>query len=275
MINLNDLVSIENVMVPIVNNSFQYNRKLYKTVNVVDGWYRVRLENNNVEIICDILPELDLTPNKKSIIKGYTYNDNIVFFNFDEARRKFDWAVMKPLYLSNIRTFSSIEGLVWEDKKVYLYKQSFTDTSIYELKTFFDEDVHISDKKHLNHEQKTLYLFHYIEKQNQLQKIKKSQEAEKRKKQQEEKRSVEDNLIQAFSSVGGDIQKYEIKNNRIYVRWVLSDNVFDSVINAETGQVVDAGFCMSGDDKRHSVTSLVLTAAEYDENNLLHIFNRR
>lgn len=271
MLNLEGLGVVKGVIVPIINNSFQYNRKIYNTEETVDGWYRVDIDNNDVTLLDAVIPELDLKVEKKFLIKGYTYNDSIIFFNFDDSKRRFNKHIMDQLHLSNIRTFSSIEALVWEDKRVYLYRQSFTDTDIYELKTFFDEGINLSGKKHLKPEQKTLYLFHHISKQKQIQKIKQQQI----KKERQEKQSKQDAIIESFTIVGANIKKYEVKNNRIYVSWELNNNLFDSVINESTGQVIDAGYCMSGDDAKHSVTSLVLTAKEYDEDGDLYIFNRR
>jgi hypothetical protein len=46
---------------------------------------------------------------------------------------------------------------------------------------------------------------------------------------------------------------------------------YNSVLDSQTFMVLEAGYCMSNDDKRHNITSMVKTAEEYEQKDLTYI----
>jgi hypothetical protein len=271
MINLNEFVKDFEAIVPIMNNKFIYNRKWYSTKNLADGWYKVILSGNDVALAEPTMPEFFTF---KNVIKGYTFNNSIVFSNFDVAKRKYFKEVMSPLCLNTFPTFSSIEAIYWEDKKFYTYKINYMDIKILDLKVVLEYDEDINTHIGMTPELKTLFLFHMLEKQR----ILAEQEQLRLNKEKEEfAKTLTGRLIIAFNTVNAVILNYSVSGNNIVVDWKLkdSDQRYNSVINKHTFQVVECGFCMSGQDKFHSVKSMILTAKDYEEEDLIHITRER
>lgn len=286
MIDLNKFIKSVYAEVPIIKNNFIYNRKKYTVNNVDDGWYGVTLQNNNATIVESIVPEVTLKIDKKYIIKGYTYHNSLLFFNFNEGKKRTGWEIMAPLRLNTQSTFSSIDAIKWEDGFLYFYRPSYTDSNIFELKNMFDNSESIKDKKGLTPEQKSLYLFHLVEQEQQKALIKRLEEErliEEKKQQfktafdQEQQRkaresvSIEEGLINSFAAVGAKIIKFQIRQDRIHVNWLINeDEEFSSIVDKNTYRIIEAGFCMSGDDRRHNVKSMVITAKDYIDRDVLH-----
>jgi len=267
MIDLNKFTSKTTAIVPLIKGHFQYNRKKYNTLTNLSGWYEVEIQGNDVEIINPVFIETEDI--KDNIIKGFIYHNKIIFQNFDVGKRKIGHEVMTDLHLNNTSTFTSIEAIIWEDKKLYYYRPNYKDTFIYEIKFFFDDGQNLPKTfKGLTPEYKTLYLFHEIEKIE----LKVIQEKLQKEKEIEEfKKTLQGRLILAFNTVGGKILNYSVSNNRITVDWELeSGSQFNSVINADTFQVIEAGYCMSGFDKDHSLTSMVELAKDYEERDVIY-----
>lgn len=266
MIDFNTINKEKIATVPIVRGCFQYNRKKYREPTQSTGWYRVFLKNNDALITEEIIIESEDMPNT---IKGYVFNNNLIFHNFDVGKRKLDRDVMMPLCLNNAPTFSPIHAIIWEDKHIYYYKPDYSEYLVYDVKNRFDSSQNISDLKGITPELKHLFLFHDIERQKlreELEKIKKEEE------RQEFLKSTPGRLQLAFSRVGATMLNYSITRNRIIVDWKLeSGQKFNSVIDANTFRVIEAGYCLSGEDRKHSVSSMVLLASDYEKDDLIHI----
>jgi hypothetical protein len=272
MIDLKKFTKTTDAVVPIVNNSFQYSRKKYKVAICQDDWYHVKLTGNTAIIDTNCVVELydDFITSKKYIIKGYTYNNNIIFQNFDVGQRKLGANVFAPLLLNMLPTFSSIEAIIWEDKNIYYYKPNYTDMLIYRLKQACTDSLNIESFKGMTPELKILYLFHSLEKER----IKEEQERIKRRHDKEKfLKTLPGRLALTFARVGATITNYSLAGDRVTVDWQFDDGSgkFNSVLDSDTFRVIEAGFCLSGDDKRHSATSMIELAKSYNEENVLHI----
>lgn len=268
MINFNTLTKTYNIKVPVINKQFIYNRKKYK-VDSEDGWQEVTIQGNNV---ISFIPHL---PMAHKTFKGYSYNNNFIPNSFDVLKKKYGYEIMTNLHFNNLPTMSAIEVIVWEDNQFYFYQQDFTNTIIFEIQECIDEEgkLNIQNKKGLTPEIKTLLLFHSIERKNQIELKKKLEET---KRIEEYKKSLPGRLILSFKEVGAEVLKYSIQGKNLIVDWMFNNSrqQFNSVIDSETFRVLQAGYCMSGDDKRHNIKSMVLTAKDYDEEGLIHITRR-
>lgn len=272
MIDLEKFMKKSTAIVPILDGSFKYNRKQYYIVGAcLNGWYEVELDGNNANLKQSIIIESNTDFSKGlRVIKGYTYNNSMVFQNFDVGKRKSGVEVMIDLNFNSMPTFMSVEAILWEDKRLYYYRPNYTDTSIFNVKAAYDnEAASITDIKGLTPELKTLFLFHAIEQH----KFKKEQELLKRKKEIEDlEKTLQGRLILSFNRVGAKILKYSVSGKRITVDWEIegSTQKFNSVIEADTFRVIEAGYCMSGHDRDHTVHSMVKLAESYDEDGLIH-----
>lgn len=289
MINLEKFASKKAVIVPLKRGTFQYNRKKYyseKARQFNDGFYRVELEGNRFEVLEEVVIETEDLP--FTIIKGYTFNNNLVFQNFDAAKRKVHREVMAPLFFNTQESFFSVEAIFWEDKNLYYYRPNYLDTLIYEVKERFDNKQDITGLKGATPELKTLFLFNDLarlellreqdELKKQLEELRLIKEKGLREKEEAEKlahlmQTIKGRLMITFNRVGGKLLNYSVSGEYLTVDWQLeaTGRSFNSLIDPGTFKVVEAGYCMSGDDRRHSISSMVLTAKDYEDDDLIYI----
>lgn len=264
MIDFKKLTAAQTAVVPIFQNKFQYNRKKYEVTDTEDGWYKVELQSNNVRILEKEYNDIEA----KTYIWGYTCGNNLIFQNFDIGKRKVNREIQMPVRLNEAETFSSIKAMIWEDGQAYYLQPNYSDSSILKVKELFDQEK-TCDIKGVTNELKTVYLFHDIERQ-QTRALLKAQEQQKEK--EEFLRSIPGRLVTTFKNAGGEVLDYRINGNRAEVDWKLTTSKieFNSVIDLTTFRIIEAGYCMSGADRQHSISSMVLTAQNYDERKVIY-----
>lgn len=261
MLDLSKFTQPQKVIVPILNNSFIYNRKSYQ-IKSDDGWYLVEIVNNCATILEETIPY-----NIVKKVLGYTYHNQIIFQNFDVARRKWNFSTSAPLYFNKSSSFEAIEAVVWEDNRIYWLGTNYNDFKALELKDALDNDEDISTKKGITPELRTLFLFHSLEKEQQKQLLKAQQEKEEQERMMA---TIPGRLKYSFERAGAEVLNYELSGDNIIVDWGIpgASHQYNSVINSKTWMVVEAGYCMSNDDRRHNITSLIKTAEDYEERGL-------
>lgn len=272
-INFEKFDKVHSAIVPILNGVFQYNRKKYNVSESVNGWFLVVLKGNDVlkENIISIEADKNV---KLKTVGGYTYNNNFIFQNFDVGKRKLGVDVMTQLHFNTSPTFSSIKAVLWEDKNLYYHSPNYKDLAIFKVKQVFD-NLHssggagISNIKGITPELKTLFLFHDIQRidlEKELIKVKKEKEFKAWRE------TLPGRIAITFARVGAKLLNYSVSGNRITVDWQLinSEEKFNSVIDASTFKVLEAGYCLSGSDKDHNVTSMVLLAEDYEKDGLIY-----
>ena len=270
MFNLEKFAQPRDVIVPVVGSKFQTDHKKFSlSESVDDGWYTVTLEGNSASIKSDY----PVVPYKTT--NGYTHNNQVIFQNFDVAKRKWKFDVQKPLNFNGAETFSAVQVVVWEDGNVYYVEPNYNDLLIYEVQNAFEDEISIDKVKGVTPELQTLYLFHSLERERQRIAIAEAKAAaEKAQAEAEHARLMQDvgyRLTHTFEQAGAQLIRYSIKGNHIIADWQInSGQTFNSVINRNTWMIEQAGYCMSNDDSRHSVTSVVKTAVEYDNDGLIY-----
>jgi len=265
MLDFSKLSQEKEIIVPILNNSFQYHFKKYR-IQSEDGWFLVKTKNNDSKIL---EPAYNFS-NEYDIVKGFTYNNKIIFHNFDVAKRKWKFDLCKDLNFNSSQTFSAIEAVVWEDKNIYFLKPDYTNYKIFELKNSFDSEISISEIKGITPELRTLFLFHTIERDNFREMERQIKAKEEHKKMME---SIPYRLKVTFEAAGAKMTNYSLSGKRIVVDWHMpnSEYTYNSIIDVNTFKIVEAGYCLSGGDKRLNITSMVKTAEEFEDRGVIHI----
>ena len=258
IIDLNKFNNPMEAIVPILNGKFKYEGKIYYGNNSESGWFKVRLQGNTYEKTDSFISKKDF-----NLIQGYIFNNKFIFQNFDVGKRKTGKEVMTDIYFNICPSFSSVIAVIWEDGKLYYYLPNYRDSFIYTVKMIIEDNGDIKKLRGLTPELRTLCLFYELEKQR-LEELKIEQETEKLKK------SLEGRLVLAFKRVGAELLRYSITGNRIVVDWKINKQKFNSVINKNNFSVIEAGYCLSGDDKHHNIHSIVMLAKDYDEQNLIY-----
>jgi len=259
------------VIVPILDGAFQLDKKHYK-INCDDGWHLIEITGNNAHAK-GLAIALPTDEQKFTYVSGYTHNNTILFQNFDAAKRKWGVNLTAPLEFNMSPTFEAIKAIYWEDGRFYWVEPNYGNISILDIKAAYDQELPITDLKGITPEIRTLYLFHALER-DQLKRML----AEKVAKEEHEKRlkDIPYRLKVTFENAGATLLNYSLSGKRIIVDWKINNQRqhYNSVIDADSFKLLECGFCMSGDDRRHNITSMVKTAEEYEERGLTYITRR-
>jgi hypothetical protein len=253
--------------VPVLNNSFILNKKRY-AVTASDGWWVVEISGNKVKAVD---PYYWVTNPPSGIgCTGYTYNNDLIFSNFDVAKRKWKLEMKAFLHFNAAETFSPVRAVLWEDKRAYYVMPWYEDFKSLEVKSAFDTEAALADLKGLTPELQTVHVFHSLERV-QLRALLAQQE--ERVEHERRMSDVGYRLKHTFELSGAELLNFSRSGERLIVEWTIRGGSYkyNSVLDADTLRVREAGFCMSGADRDHSATSLVLTAEEYEKEHLTYI----
>ena len=272
MINLKRFTKEILTVAPVINNSFKFNRKYYKIegTKVSDNWYRVSISGNKVTIIEQAIIELENVT--FSTINGYCYNNQIVFQNFDVAKRKLHKEIISPLYLNRSQNFTAVNAIIWEESELIYYKLNYRDTMVNEIRNIFSNGAQITNIKGVTPELQTLFLFNTLEDERY-----KTDLLEDKSFFSTGKSSIsyKDLLHKSFINAGANLIHYSIQGKNCIVEWSIKgfSSSIISVLDVDTFKVKHAGFCMEGDDYRHNVTSLLATAKLFNESDDIVLMN--
>lgn len=274
MLNFEALAKSKTVLVPIMANGFQYHKKKYQ-LEADDGWWLVSVKGNNAELVepftwLDEFMPPDCDNKKFQFVKGYTYNNQLVFQNFDAAKRSFDLGMTGTLHFNRVDTFWAVKCVVWETGHFFYAMPNYSDTKVLEVKIAYDNEEDISLIKGVTPELRSLYLFHTLERE-QLRELLRQETV----KEEHEKRMKETpyRLKTILERAGAKLLNYSTSGNRIVIDWQVNEGnyKYNSVIDSQTWMVVEAGYCLSGGDKKLNLTSLVQTADEYEDREVIFI----
>jgi len=266
MLNLSHLTKTREAIVPVLNKSFQYNNKKYFiTEECKDGWYVVTIENNRVKIKTPAFVE-NLT-HIFSIARGYTFENKIFFQNYDSARRNYNRDISSHLHFNSAPTCSSVYSAFWEDKKFYYISLNYGDNSLLKIKESIDKNESIESEKGITPEMRMLYLHHVLKNMG--------DENASPESSEKKKTSQYDRIRHLFSSAGAVIDELMSEKDDFTIIWHFIDNktYFNTLLDGKSLMIKEAGYCMENDDHRHNITSLVLTAKDFDNND--EIFKTR
>lgn len=275
MIDLQRFTSSEDTIVPIVEGWGQVNqRKVFK--NVEDGWYAVTL-GNRIEVGRKATPvEVDKLLKSHKFLRVYALGTEGIPTNFDNfTRRGFGQAV--KVHFLNLPLFEVAKVVIWEDKRIYFYETDirYERDLIRVFKDAFSEGRGAVGVKGTTPEIYYYNLlitlqsqaFKEVEKLNQLALNK--EEMEKRIKQFGN--SFEARLTDTISAAGGKLLKFSKSNaDTFMVEWEIGDQTVKTTIHDDM-RILSAGYCLSGDDRKHTMASLVQLAKLFQVEDPLYI----
>ena len=267
MINFSNLASERSVVVPVLKKAFQFERKKY-FIDCDDGWWVVSL-NGNKAIAQQPYIWVGDEKNYKWVF-GYSYGNQLVFSNFDIAKRIGNFDVLVPLHFNTSETFSSIRVVLWETKQFFYVCPNYADIKIYDVKMTYDTEQSLDSLKGITPELKTLYLFHSFERDQLKEILRQTIEKENHEKRMHE---IPYRLKMTLERSGAKLLGYSQSGNRIIIDWELDNGEYkyNSVIDADSWMVIEAGYCLSGGDKKLNLTSLAKTAEEYEDRDVIFI----
>lgn len=265
MIDLSRFTKVRDVIVPIIDGWGQIDgRKIFARYKE-NGWYHVQLGNGTrIGALASPL-EILKTLEKQSFLRVYALGLEGVATNFDNFFRKgFNEAVV--INFLNLPIFEVAKVILWEDNRFYYYEEDskFQRVLIRALRESFEQEKSINDFKDITPEIRYYWLLVNLERQafrevEKLAKLKLSEE-EKRKRVEQFQNTFEGRLKKTIEDAGGEFIKFSKANKDTYlVHWKLGRQMIKSTIR-DNMQIMSAGYCLSGDDKKHSMSSIIQLA---------------
>jgi len=272
VIDLHRFATSEEVIVPIIDGYGKYKSRVLKFPFAEDGWYVVATENQPKLVRKATLLEVDRTLRTHKFLRVYSLGDEGIATNFDNfAKKQLPEAV--KVYFFNLQTFEVGKVVLWEDGRLYFHEadEKFQRAMLKELKDDFETNTRIDTIKGLTPELRYYYLILSLQKQSleefeKLEKLRLS-ELEKQKRIKEFQSTFQFRLKDVLDRAGAELLRYYKANKDSYmIHWKLrgTDQIIKSTIHDDF-RILSLGFCASGDDDLHSLSSAAQLAKVYGD----------
>lgn len=237
----------------IVINNFFYSNKMEFILNKKkpNGIYSIDMSEDAFK---DSIAPADLNEaniffkkaSKIKIIRGISFHDGIIPEN-PVAYDKMPLKVQDPTY----EEFEEIEVVSLRNKIIYFIRTLNSPKTyiLMDLKQSIESKnpLNINSFKDITPEMRLVYAFHLFE-----------------KKQKEILQPAE--MVKKFMKDSGAIVKNVKKVPRGFeILWDMGEWTINTLVNNDY-RVIEAGFCVSGYDNKHSTTSISLLCKDYIEN---------
>lgn len=276
-INLNRFNQKKEAIVPIIDGWGQYNgRKIY-VPGVEDGYYEATLGDSIVlhGRARPLKVHKIFTGSGRYKFRTYAIGEEGVATNFDVFTRKGFGETVKVNFLS-VRLFEVVEIVFWEDGRFYFYETVLPKNRqvIQQVKQHFDTDREITNIRGVTPELRYYFLLASLQRQSvraaeEMEKYKLS-ELERKKRVEEFNASFPGRLKGTITKAGGVFIRYSKFGNGYLVEWKLGRQLIKSTIKDDM-RIINAGFCLSGDDKKHTIASIVNLAKLFRRDAPLYI----
>lgn len=279
MIDLTKFTRPREFILPIINNRSQINhRKLFFT-NIQDGWYKV-YENDEAETrITSEADEIDIDEIlfRLPSIKGYAYQDSIVPIHFSSVKFRFGYSETIKVHFLKSDMWQIIDARRWEDGNLFYKGLNYTiePEPINSVKDRFERERPLDGLKFITPEMRYLFILASLERDNfkEIQRLEqlKIDESEKKRVLEEFQKTVGGRLIKTVKDAGAHLIRYHKKGkNDLVVIWSVGGEEFNSVIKASNFFIKEAGYCLSGDDAKHSISSIIGLAKDYQNRDAIY-----
>jgi hypothetical protein len=275
MLNFKRFVDEKEVIVPIVKNWGRHKgRKI--SVDTEDGWYELCL-GSEPRLISPASPlEVYEALERAKKYTGLALGNDIVPWNFENLFSKGYAETVKVNFLDQ-PAWQVVKFAEWEDRRFYFYKvDSKTNRSVLnKVREKFESGKDITDIKGLTPEMRYYFLLLSLQQQSyrRIKELEKMQlnQAEREKRLKEFSKSFAGRLKNTIEQAGGVLVRFSKRGKDKYtVIWKVGKQKIISVIKDDM-RIYDAGFCLEGDDKKHSMSSLVVLARTFQEESPLYI----
>lgn len=252
-------------IIPIVNGwGVSTNHRKIWEPRKEDGWYLVRFGEDITVVRLATPLEVLKTLNDKNFLRVYPLGTEGIPMNFDNfIKRGFGETI--PVNFLNQSIFTIAKVVLWEDNRFYYFEEdSKTQRSLLnQARGAFESEQPITNIKEVTPEIRYLFLILSLQRQSyrevqELERLRLSQ-AEKEKRIKEFQNTFAGRLQKTVEDAGGKLVRFHKSGRGWMVTWKIGEQVVKSTIR-DNFSIINAGFCLSGDDKSHSMASLVMLA---------------
>lgn len=277
MLDLKKFSETKEYIVPIVGNWGKINGRLF-VYSGEDGWYKIKagdivsVERKATQLEVD----KTLKPLKKSLV--YALGTEGIPLNFDTFKRK-GLGEAEPVWGLDLPIFSVASVVHWEDGRLYFYEQtqSGTNDALRGAREAFEGRKTLLGVRGITPELRYYVLLADLQRQSYdalaiLSDDSKwsisSDERKKRIKAFTAEFSVR--LRHAIEGAGGTYVSHSKRGDKFLVEWKVGNQTVKSEIRDDL-RIVSAGFCLSGDDEKHSMNSIIQLAKMFKKRAPLYI----
>lgn len=261
------------IICPIVDGSGQYEgRKL--EFNVADGWYRIKLGNQ---------PSIVRPATELEKIKEYEKKKRYIGFQVGDKYVPSTFEITKPhtsirVHLSpeQTDTWSPTWFFKHSDGRFYFAGEnpSYNRTVIQAIRDCFNRRVGIREVPGVTPELRLTFILSRLY-QNSYDAFRELQDINLTGRDREEylknyKQNFGERIRDVVTDAGGTYISYSKRGSGYLVEWEVGGQTVKSVINDDM-RILDAGFCLSGADKKHSMSSIVMLARMFQDDAPLYI----
>lgn len=277
-INLNRFVGTTEAVVPLIDNWGKLNGRRIE-LQAEDGWYKVRLDSQ-ATIIKKASPleiRRTLEPMKKLMVYGL--GGEGVPVNFDNFKKR-GYQESISVHFMGGQPFDVLEIVLWEDGRFYFYgvNQRHQRELVRGVKEAYQARRILPDLRGVTPEIRYAFMLGHLQRESyeSVESILKEGGLAISGPQRDRitiqlQSSFSNVLKSAITKAGGTYVGHHKLNQSTYaVDWRVGGQLVKSHINADL-RIISAGFCLSGDDKRHSMNSIIGLAKTFQENRPLYI----
>jgi hypothetical protein len=275
VLNLSKFARTSEAIVPFWDGWGQVNgRKLYMP-QAEDGWWLVALGAGYTLVRKATPLEIFRALRGKNMLRVYALGTDGVPLNFDNFFKR-GLTETAPIFGINLGPFSIAKAIVWEDGRLYYQEQDArVSPTLRAIKEAFDTDQPITNIKHITPEMRYYFLILSLQRAGmrqaeELEKMKLSQ-LEKEKRIREFQNTFSGRLQTIIEHAGGTLIKFFKANADTWmVHWKVNNQLVKSTIHDDM-RIISAGFCLSGEDTKHTMGSIINLAKMFQDRSPLYI----
>ena len=266
------------VIAPIISGWGQVNgRKVWH--HVEDGWYKIDL-GNKAKIIQKASPlEIHKALENKKKLMVYALAGEGVPINFDNFKQRgYNESVLINFMVAE--PFDVVNVVLWEDHRFYFYdiNQRYEREINKRVKETFKGGGPLPEMRGLSQEIRFWFMLGNLQRESyervrsilssSLERISDIQRVRIKSQLQ---RSFKHILSNAITKAGGTYIGHNKLNKSSYsVTWKVGGQVVKSHIRADL-RIISAGFCLNQEDTKHSMSSIIGLASEFQKDEPLYI----
>jgi len=270
-INLDRFLQEKERLVPFIRSSGQYKNRKIVLSNLEDNWYKLVI-GDNVEVKGKASPlEVEEALKKIKKIKGMPIGNEFIPINFTNLER-LGYEQSAKVEFQQANTWDVIKAGLWDDGKLYFagIDYSFDRKAIDKVKDAFEKEKGLEGIKGITPELRYYFIILSLQRDSyrkfkELKKMKLA-ESEREKRLADFHKTFTGRLQKTVEDAGGKLVRFTREgNNRILVVWKTDNQTIKTVISAENMRVIDAGYCLEGYDKQHTMSSIVNLAKVFKD----------
>lgn len=250
----------------VVYDGYFISGKVYLPMreSLSDGFYSIDISSDDlIPVPADLFDfRRFVTDSDRMFFRlGFSFREGFIPMN--NIYKFQSYGIPVPV-IGNFGSWEMVQVLEIRNRKVSLFIQwpenpiipQIQDT-LWKVKELFDENKSLQNVPGITPELRLLFTLYSFDK------IRREQELAQLEREQFLK-SLTGRLKSSIEMSGGIYKDHkEISRGRIEVDWELDGKEFNTLLNPDFS-VVEAGVCVSGDDDRHNMTSLVNRVGDFE-----------